>query len=809
MCVRAVLLICRGGPLAVVTAKYLCHPLTAGLRALRFGYSLLGSIFVMYPNTERYALHDRGSYKPQPLQWSVHQILRTATTFASNLQYGLDVGVSGNNLAVTEKSTGKVFFYERESLSGRWSQQRQFVAATLGSSSVVAVEGSHVIVGDGTKFSTFADNRNEDCLIISVEDHFGDGWGNNSLVVESPGRDRELFAPDCDTENPLQFRYCPFQNTQSDGKYLFHMPKARDNAFHWEIVWRVYEEASGKWYVGNWDTKMEFSWDISRGGFMASRLDRLLPNNITCDTCPMPTNAPTAAPSKRVNSKSPTAHPSAAPGNLRHLKGSSGTLHPTVSPAPTLDLYSTRPWYNIYMTDDSNMAWFDAEHRGTNYYISDRYGHKLLKVGTMCPQDGASPHCSVSDLPDGEYIFRVGGALDRFKSTRNWWFCGRVNAGGPQTQFSFRVSDMGRTCTITAHYTYTTYCRHVGDYDVVLRFVVGLDVDTSLVPLDAFLGADDKEIIENAFKRTFSSLHVNSVTVVGVQDYILTVDVGFQPRSDVFQSEETFKRVIDQLTSDVVSVFVSRKDYFSHFFASNPRLSSPMHYVTVASLISLDYGDISGVDAGEQKEEWSPSDNSNYNNAGDDAGVVPIGGGSLSSTGNDHDSDASRDGGFVLLVASVCGVLSLVVIAGLYLMRKLRSGAVVYEILPMGASGGTGRKWTSARGDSGSKSPTKRPQSANGRNSRSSEEGSRSRRTNKSTRQRPQNTTIAAQPTGIATSSVKDAESSRSSSRSWSVSGSKFLALKEGALGSSSSSDTCSDSDEDDSGRPNVCHRHT
>jgi hypothetical protein len=61
--------------------------------------------------------------------------------------------------------------------------------------------------------------------------------------VESP-EGLESFAPGCDRENPLGIRFCA-TDTLDNGHYHFRIVNHEEAEFHWEILWKVYEERTG------------------------------------------------------------------------------------------------------------------------------------------------------------------------------------------------------------------------------------------------------------------------------------------------------------------------------------------------------------------------------------------------------------------------------------------------------------------------------------------------------------------------------------------------------------------------------------
>ena len=366
-------------------------PLTAGTTSTQTVTT--GQLGIFYPSTDRYKLSPKG--KPKPVQWSLQQVLVTPDIGDVDPEFGYAVKIEKNRLIAGARNVKNAFVYERESLHGKWSlQQMLTVNAVLDR---VDLHGSTFITDTENGVFYFDETERWDCLLVSVEDHFHDGWDSAELTVDVPGGDKDFFSSRCDLENPFQFRYCP-ADVDDEGLYKFSIPDGKKAKFHWELLWRVYEESTGTWFTGNWDTKMDFEWDSDKRQFNHKKIEHELPNNITCKECPQ---KPTSKPSSR----------------LRKLHSKDHTQSPTLSPAPTMSTTNyDYPWQELKLKT-AGEDWFDAQHKGTSYYISDKHGHRLLSTGTMCPWE-TNPDTKTcwEDYPDGEYILRVGGALDRVQT---------------------------------------------------------------------------------------------------------------------------------------------------------------------------------------------------------------------------------------------------------------------------------------------------------------------------------------------------------------------------------------------------------
>jgi hypothetical protein len=365
----------------------------------------------------------------------------------------------GGNLMLVGDSNGNGFLYSRPAggvkgqeldasklthmtqgrqlkQGGMWSLQQRLQLSATATDAVADGSSMFTVFAGGVEY--WDETESWDCLLVSVEDHFNDGWDSANLIVDVPGGEKDSFATRCDSSNPLQFRYCP-SSKEDSGLYKFSIPDGVKAKFYWEIVWRVYEESTGNWYTGNWDTKMDFEWDSGKTEFRHKKIERELPNNITCKEC----------------RQKPVAKRSA----LRDLKAKDYTVHPTISPAPTIATTTQEyPWQELKLIT-TGADWFDAQHKGTSYYISDKHGHRLLSTGTLCPWErNPSTKTCWEDHPDGEYILRVGGALDRVQ-THTFKFCNSENEITAQTQLIFRVEN--GECEIVSNVKSAFYCSGV------------------------------------------------------------------------------------------------------------------------------------------------------------------------------------------------------------------------------------------------------------------------------------------------------------------------------------------------------------
>lgn len=508
-----------------------------------------GSVNIYYPNSERFHLNFDPKAKPAPAQWSLLQTLYAPTPTSGNL-FGTKVSIDGDRMAVSDGAGANKYLYifEREWIwsgssssksYGRWSFQQQ-----LSNQAIVTdmeLRGSSLAVVDGTNLNVYDETRRWDCLLVSVEDHFSDGWDTARLEVQTPDGDKDFFAQRCDTPNPFQFRYCPAEANDA-GLYRFSVAEAAKAKFHWELLWRVYDEATGTWHTGNWDTKMDFEWSPGYTKFFVKKTEKLLPNNITCKACKQ---KPTGKLSTR----------------LRQLHSKDNTQAPTISPAPTIETsMSIHPWQELRLITSGSADWFEAQHKGTSYYIADKSGRRLLSTGTLCPWETTLAYKTCwEDYPDGEYVLRVGGGLDRI--AQSFQFCHSANPIPSQSQVIFRVSN--GECSILSFAKSSTYCQN--QLGIVQLGVVGISIlGVNLAP--SGLSTIESLIIRRSI-ATIVGARVEDVRVVEVTAssnvLMLSVEFGVMD-SDLgvdFMDPETVESfelsVHSKLTADVNDIWAS------------------------------------------------------------------------------------------------------------------------------------------------------------------------------------------------------------------------------------------------------------
>ena len=421
-------------------------------------------VYIYYPMSDRFGLSSKPKPKPGPQQWTNTQILTSSVS--TDVRYGAgapDTSISMNTLkylTTDDAATDYVAIATstRDCLSCKFSTPA--VVATSGS--VVTTDNDVVMASDANAFYTYhVDDGNtimdpirnyhstdKKCLTIDLQDQFNDGWGVASLVVTSPGGVQDKFTLQCTTANPNVFSYCP--RSFEKGMYNLHIEKGEETPFGWEIIWKVATGTS--WYIGDRHTHMFFEWDEKYEDFHMHDSKGLLPQYATCEVC---------------NPNKPSAtHRSLS--NLRSLHHKGSTSSPTMTHAPTITAtgYSTYLW-NEFVFVGADM-WFEDNYEGSYFFISDKDGRHLLKTGTICSAT-ANQKCWV-DLPDGDFILRVGDSTNGGGDGETYAFCESSNALPINTELHFTVLD--QQCYAGAYYELENLCSNTYKSDFFLNMEV-------------------------------------------------------------------------------------------------------------------------------------------------------------------------------------------------------------------------------------------------------------------------------------------------------------------------------------------------
>ncbi|CAE7643453.1 unnamed protein product, partial [Symbiodinium microadriaticum] len=243
---------------------------------------------------------------------------------------------------------------------------------------------------------------------------------------------------------------------------------AVDEMFFWEIQWRVYEESSGQTYIGNFATRMEFSFNESDRTFVASSIVGALSSPPSCTACDQQSGL-------------------------------------------TLEMMST-----------GGSQWHSETYEGTTYFISDVDGHKLLQSGAACNNSGPTSTVCRFNLPDGIYTLRIAGDLNTIGAGNSWRFC-EVTGDGSSRHVVFEVK--GTQCEALAQYTKTKYCADNVQAQAVMEgvIVVKFPTDTS----GKSFTAADRAQVAYVLSDQDPLLKVKDVSVTDITSQTVNISVFF------------------------------------------------------------------------------------------------------------------------------------------------------------------------------------------------------------------------------------------------------------------------------------------
>eukprot|EP00603_Paraphysomonas_imperforata_P000233 CAMPEP_0114426930 /NCGR_PEP_ID=MMETSP0103-20121206/8068_1 /TAXON_ID=37642 ORGANISM="Paraphysomonas imperforata, Strain PA2" /NCGR_SAMPLE_ID=MMETSP0103 /ASSEMBLY_ACC=CAM_ASM_000201 /LENGTH=1034 /DNA_ID=CAMNT_0001595939 /DNA_START=159 /DNA_END=3263 /DNA_ORIENTATION=- len=419
------------------------------------------NVYVFYPSTKKYRLESKDPKgKPRPVSWSLVQVLANPDPVADfNYQLPTDLTLWNDEIFMRAKTSGGDF-----RLSTNRSSRADSFNPFYAKNSVPTKSLNHqMTVSDYLWFQDgLAAGRvlnapvdiapsGYSCLRIWVEDAFDDGWDVAELIVESPTGIKRSYKTECDSTNPQVHRYCPIFNDEPESKgiHKMYVVNGKEAKFNWEILWRVYNEASAKWDVGDIHTEMDFEWQYHDRKFLTTRMHKPR-ENVTCTVCPA------NAEEWEAHHKTPSKPKAKGLQNLRALSHRSETAAPTVSRAPTIAMDFSKDWNVVELINDVGGgitdSWFEPDGRGTDFYISDTEGKKIVYSGTACGVGTTAVGCYVK-LDDGDYTLRVTGATDQHSLQRRWKFCQGLNYQNSQTELYFTIVDGVCYPVMTRHQT--------------------------------------------------------------------------------------------------------------------------------------------------------------------------------------------------------------------------------------------------------------------------------------------------------------------------------------------------------------------
>lgn len=310
---------------------------------------------------------------------------------------------------------------------------------------------------------------------------------------------------------------------------------------------------------------MDFEWDASTGSFSPKKITKKLSNNVTCQSCKTrPTPKPT-------------------PLLLRHLKGGDDgiahTLSPTISPAPTIKVSSGTVWQYFEVSTDS-VDWFVDSHKSTSYYISDIEGHRLLSVGTFCSTSAGTSKLCWEDFPDGEYVLRIGGALNPYSEDHSIKWCKSANHIYAQTQVVVKIAD--RDCEVISYITRQQFCKTQLDFDTIVEFELVLSGITSE------LTSTDSQQIANALDSVFHGFTTASIISSSLTSNGLYLVINAHLNNHASGYDLSDPTVITQIESNMKTIFQnSERNLWVALVSTDSK--SLLHSVSQVSFVSLHF----------------------------------------------------------------------------------------------------------------------------------------------------------------------------------------------------------------------------
>jgi hypothetical protein len=451
-------------------------------------------VYIYYPMSERYGLAPTGKHKPAPQQWTNTQILTVATSTYYRYILGEPMtSISMNSLMYLTTDNTNV----HTALSHRECLSCAFTVPVATDTSIAKSNVEVLLTSDSNAFYSLStgtadviadpspNSLENNCLTISLQDRYNDGWGIASLVITGPDGHQDKFTLQCTTANPNVFKYCP--RTNKPGKYNLHIENGEETPFGWEIIWKV--AAGSTWYYGDRHTHMDFLWDEKYSDFHVGVTKELLPLIDTCVVCD---------PNKPAEPTKPGPHRRLS--NLRALHHKGVTSSPTMTQSPTLTTTgnSNNHFWNQFAIQ-AGQQWFDTDYNGAAFYVSDAEGKRLIFSGTSCYTGGSNPTLCWVDLPDGDYRVRAGnGISDSGVSTTTWTFCSMSNAMPNDAELLFTVLD--QQCYAGAFYEVETLCANT------YKSAYYLNVDLVLDGGRSVLSSSDKSSLQVAVSETMLSV---------------------------------------------------------------------------------------------------------------------------------------------------------------------------------------------------------------------------------------------------------------------------------------------------------------
>jgi hypothetical protein len=347
------------------------------------------------------------------------------TLFSSNVSYteiinSVDVSVAQEDGTLYANVNGPsgAAVYVFEYVKKMWSQQQRILPPDEDPSANLTYptqKGGYLMMSGDESVLIYSRYRNDSCLLISLSDHFVDGWSDAFLTVIAPDFSDDSFQQACGEVNPFLVRYCP-RGTEDEGVYQLRIRGPTKRRFTWEVSWQVKIESTGQVYHGDFATKMAFRYEDNAFSYVSGE------NLKTEDEC--------------MECRS----------------------------------VSTEVWSQQQRT---SLSFLQVQTLGGSFFISDVEGSLIHAQGLQCNETAAADtllRCFIS-IPNGLYVIRMGkGTYNVDTSLLNteayFSLCGV--SGKAYEQLTFVVEDS--ECTPIELYNASNICRYPGDLNT---FVYG------------------------------------------------------------------------------------------------------------------------------------------------------------------------------------------------------------------------------------------------------------------------------------------------------------------------------------------------
>lgn len=265
-------------------------------------------------------------------------------------------------------------------------------------------------------------------LTLTLFDTFGKtAWAGATIVVTNVDGTSTPYSPDAAQSNPLSIPITANQETIGSVSFsVSGFPKVQS-----ALVWTVTNELTGQKFEGS---GVDSFLSLDLNGYSATLKEAANTNilapgvSTTCKACTaqyyqQPNGAGgvgasggAAAGDDNKKGKNNNNNNNNKKKNGRRLAGDLSVL-----------LYGAKDtWWSS-----------DSSSPGTTYEIASTDGTTVYYAGTLCGDETTGGSACDINLPQGSYVWRVGGALDANKASVSWSFCN--THGGALTELSFDI----------------------------------------------------------------------------------------------------------------------------------------------------------------------------------------------------------------------------------------------------------------------------------------------------------------------------------------------------------------------------------